>query len=258
MNLIADKISEKLDVRVFVDKETASKEAASAIAQLIKTKNSKGEKTVLGLATGSTPLQLYAELIRLHKEEGLSFKNVITFNLDEYYPMSPQSEHSYVHFMKENLFNHIDIEMENVNIPDGTISKEEVNDYCASYEKKISEAGGIDLQLLGIGRTGHIGFNEPDSDWNTLTRIVTLDPLTRKDAAKGFGGIDNVPTEAITMGVGSILKSKKIIMMAWGEGKASIVNEMINGIVTDQVPATYLQLHQNVAVYLDREASTAL
>ncbi|PWJ40922.1 glucosamine-6-phosphate deaminase [Sediminitomix flava] len=258
MNLAVNNSSEKLYTNVYADAESASKKVAQDIADLIRSKAEKGENAVLGLATGSSPLKVYAELVRMHKEEGLSFKNVITFNLDEYYPMDPSSEHSYVYFMKKNLFDHVDINMENVNIPSGTIRRKEIEEYCATYEAKIKLHGGVDLQLLGIGRTGHIGFNEPPSNEKTLTRMVTLDPITRKDAAPGFGGLENVPTEAVTMGVGSILNAKKVIMMAWGESKAAIVNEMMNGEVSGQVPATYLQLHNNVAVFLDEGAAKEL
>ncbi len=249
--------TEKINTRIFQTSEEGSRFVAQEIAELIKSRQAEGRNCVLGLATGSTPTSVYANLIKLH-QEGLSFSNVITFNLDEYYPMSPNSLQSYVRFMKELLFDHIDIKPENIHIPDGTVPREEVNAFCKAYEQKIEEAGGIDLQVLGIGRTGHIGFNEPGSSERTTTRLITLDQVTRIDAASDFFGEENVPTKAITMGVGTILRSKKIIMMAWGEGKAPIVRQAVEGPVTDQVPSTYLQLHDNAVVVLDEPASHEL
>ncbi|GAA4849339.1 glucosamine-6-phosphate deaminase [Algivirga pacifica] len=248
----------QLSVNTFDSKEVASKKAAARIAELIQDRDSKGENTILGLATGSSPLGVYAELIRLHKEEGLSFQNVITFNLDEYLPMDANSAHSYVYFMQENLFKHIDIKPENIHIPDGTLSQEQVDSFCQEYEQKIAAVGGIDIQLLGIGRTGHIGFNEPPSSLDSLTRQVILHEITRIDAAPGFGGIEHVPSSAITMGVGTIMKAKEVIMLAWGESKAAIVKEMIQGEISEQVPATFLQYHANTQVYLDKTAASAL
>ena len=184
--MIESSIYERIPTEVYESADVASAYVANQIAELIKKNNEKGTSTVLGLATGSTPIRVYDELIRHHNENGLSFKNVITFNLDEYFPIEPTAVQSYVRFMDENLFDHIDIRKENLHIPDGTLAREEVADYCLEYEKKIQEAGGLDLQLLGIGRTGHIGFNEPGSVKNTRTRLVTLDRLTRKDAAADF------------------------------------------------------------------------
>lgn len=249
---------EHIPTKVYDNSEEGARHVAKQIADLIKRNNERDQSTVLGLATGSTPIQVYDELIRHHKEEGLSFQKVITFNLDEYYPIEPTAMQSYVRFMDENLFNHIDIKKENIHIPDGTLNRGEVHDYCQDYEDKINECGGIDLQLLGIGRTGHIGFNEPGSVKNTRTRMVTLDKVTRKDAAADFFGIDNVPRQAITMGIGTILDSEKIILMAWGEHKADIVARMLEGEVSEQVPATYLQDHTNTQVILDRAASQKL
>ncbi len=196
---------------------------------------------VLGLATGATPVQVYANLVKMHQEEGLSFENVITFNLDEYYPMHPDAKQSYVSFMDEHLFGHIDIKKENIHIPDGTLPKEEIAEYCLRYENAIGEVGGLDLQILGIGRTGHIGFNEPGSAPNSGTRLVTLDDLTRRDAARDFGGKENVPTKAITMGVGTIFKAREIILLAWSKKKASIIKKAVEGEIAGSVPATYLQ-----------------
>src|SRR5690606_36759131 len=231
---------------------------AHRIATLIKDKQQKGEPAILGLATGSTPHLVYIELIRMHKEEGLSFKNVITFNLDEYYPMQPDAEQSYVSFMYITLFDHINISKNHVKIPDVTISKEEIHEYCLEYERKISALGGLDLQLLGIGRTGHIGFNEPGSAPNSGTRLVTLDDLTRRDASRSFGGKENVPTKAITRGIGTIFKAREIILMAWNAKKAEIVKRAVEGDITPDVPATFLQLSQNVEFVLDEHAASLL
>ena len=258
LNLLEETRYEKLPVSVFSDEDTASIEVARRIASLIVSKQENGEQAVLGLATGATPVTVYKELIRLHQEEGLSFSNVVTFNLDEYYPMLPDAKQSYVRFMNENLFDHIDINRDNINIPSGVLQREDIEDFCLKYEQKISGFGGIDLQLLGIGRTGHIGFNEPGSAPNSGTRLVTLDELTRRDASRDFGGLANVPTKAITMGIGTIFKAKEIILMAWNEKKASIVKKAVEGELSSDVPATYLQLSPHVEFILDEDAASAL
>src|SRR5699024_3139860 len=201
---------------------------------------------------------VYEELVRQHREENLSFQNVVTFNLDEYYPMKPEADQSYVTFMNKNLFDLVDIKRENINIPDGTIALEDVEDYCIEYEHKISSYGGIDIQLLGIGRTGHIGFNEPGSAPNSGTRMIILDELTRRDASRNFGGKENVPTKAITMGVGSIFKAKEIILMAWNETKAEIVQKAVEGEISSDIPATFLQLADSAEFILDEEAASLL
>jgi glucosamine-6-phosphate deaminase len=258
LNLLEETRFEKLPVTVYADEHIASKTVALRIADLILSKQQKGENAVLGLATGATPVEVYAELVRMHKEEGLSFKNVVTFNLDEYYPMKPTSPQSYVTFMKENLFNHIDIDMNNVHIPDGTLPLEKIADFCLEYEQKISSFGGLDLQILGIGRTGHIGFNEPGSAPNSGTRLVTLDDLTRRDASRDFGGKQNVPTKAITMGIGTIFKAREIILMAWNQKKATIIKKAVEGEISSEVPATYLQLSDKVEFILDQDAASEL
>ena len=249
---------EKIPVKIFKTSEEGSVFVAREIASLIKSKQKQKTHCVLGLATGSTPTRVYAELIRIHKKEKLSFKNVHTFNLDEYYPMAPDSLHSYVRFMKEYLFDHIDIPKKNIHIPDGTIPKEKISSFCQQYEKMIEDLGGIDIQILGIGRTGHIGFNEPGSSEKSTTRLITLDHVTRMDAASDFFGEENVPQKAITMGVGSILKSKRIFLMAWGETKAPVTQKTIEGPVTDQNPSSFLQLHTNALVALDEASSSEL
>jgi glucosamine-6-phosphate deaminase len=258
LNLLEETRYEKLPVSVYGNQQEASIAVAGRIAKLIRDKQAKGEQAVLGLATGVTPIRVYAELVRLHKEEGLSFKDVITFNLDEYYPMKPDAAQSYVTFMYENLFSHVDIDKANVHIPDGTLDKEDVVAFCLDYEKQIEDLGGLDLQILGIGRTGHIGFNEPGSAPNSGTRLVTLDDLTRSDAARDFGGKANVPTKAITMGIGTIFKAREIILMAWSAKKAPIVKKAVEGEISGEVPATYLQLSEHVEFVLDEAAASEL
>jgi glucosamine-6-phosphate deaminase len=249
---------ERIATKVFDERDSASKFVAREIASLIKEKNKLDKYTVLGLATGSSPLSLYKELVRIHKEEGLSFKNVITFNLDEYYPMDPAEIQSYHRFMHENLFSHIDIAPEHINIPDGTVAVEEIESYCRAYDNKIKSFGGIDIQILGIGRSGHIGFNEPGSQLSDATRLVTLNDITVGDAAKDFNGKENVPRSGITMGVKSIMKANKIFLMAWGDKKADIIKEAAEGPVTSDVPASFLQNHSDALFVLDKTAASRL
>ena len=249
---------EKLHNLVFSSSEAASQLVALEMATLIRQKQTENKPCVLGLATGSTPLRVYAELVRLHREEGLSFKNVITFNLDEYFPIAKNDFQSYHHFMGIHLFNHIDILPENIHIPDGELKEEGVRSFCIAYEQKIKKAGGIDLQILGIGRTGHIGFNEPGSHLNSQTRMITLDHLTRFDAQKAFQGIENVPRKALTMGIQSILSAKRIILMAWGSNKSHIVQKAIEGTISSKIPTTYLHHHHNTSLVLDTEAAAEL
>ena len=249
---------EKLHTVTFDNSDIASYLIAKEICDLVKSKQEKGKKCVLGFATGSSPLLIYKEIIRIHKEESVSFKNVISFNLDEYYPIKTNDKNSYYHFMHENLFNHLDIPKENINIPSGRIKPENIEKFCKSYEDKIKDCGGIDLQILGIGRTGHIGFNEPGSHFNSKTRLITLDHTTRFDANKTFGGIENVPNTAITMGVRTIFNSKRIIVMAWGIHKSLIIKKSVEGEVTSLIPASYLQNHKNTTLVLDNESASEL
>ncbi len=258
LNFLEETRFEKLPVKVYKDEHLASLEVAKKIAELIRKKQAVGAQAILGLATGATPVEVYEELVRMHKEEGLSFKNVVSFNLDEYYPMQPQAKQSYVRFMKEKLFDHIDIPAQNIHIPDGTLEPGEITGFCLAYEQKIEEHGGLDLQILGIGRTGHIGFNEPGSAPNSGTRLVTLDDLTRRDASRDFGGKENVPTKAITMGIGTIFKAREIILMAWSTKKASIIKKAVEGEISGNVPATYLQLSDHVQFVLDIDAASEL
>ncbi|HQZ26389.1 MAG TPA: glucosamine-6-phosphate deaminase [Flavobacterium sp.] len=253
-----EKRFENIPTVVFDDSSSASKAVANEIASLIRLKQENNQNCILGLATGSSPKGLYAELVRLHQEEGLSFKNVITFNLDEYYPMTPDSVNSYVRFMKELLLDKIDILPENYNIPDGTLSKEAIADYCIEYERKIEALGGIDLQVLGIGGNGHIGFNESGSLQNSKTRLVALDHITRVAASNDFSGLSNTPRTAITLGIKKIMEAKQVILMAWGEGKSNIIRDSVEGTVTNQVPASFLQEHNNAIFVLDKEASSKL
>jgi glucosamine-6-phosphate deaminase len=253
-----EKRFEKIDTVVFENSNEASKEVARQIAELIREKQEKKQLCILGLATGSSPKSLYKELVRLHKDENLSFKNVITFNLDEYYPMGSDSINSYVRFMKELLLDHIDILPENYNIPDGTLSKEEIAKYCSDYEAKIESHGGIDLQILGIGGNGHIGFNESGSLINSKTRLVALDHITRVAASGDFSGLNNTPRTAITLGIKKIMEAKQVILMAWGEGKSNVIKYAVEGEVTNKIPASFLQEHNNVVFVLDKGAASKL
>ena len=253
-----EKRFENIGTIVYEDSNSASKAIAEEIANLIRVKQAQKQPCILGLATGSSPKGLYSELVRLHKEEGLSFKNVVSFNLDEYYPMEPDSVNSYVRFMKEQLFNHVDIFPENCYVPEGRLTKEEIRDYCEQYEARIEAFGGIDLQILGIGGNGHIGFNESGSLQNSKTRLVALDHITRVAASGDFSGLDKTPKTAITLGVKKIMEAKRVILMAWGERKANIIKASVEDEVTSQVPASYLQEHNNATFILDKAAANKL
>lgn len=252
------KTFEKIPVRIWNSDVDCCKHIARSIALAIRQKQQDGQQIVLGLATGSTPINLYRELIRMHKEEDLSFHNVVTFNLDEYYPMSPDMTQSYVRFMHEYLFDHIDIPADQIHIPDGTLALEDVGKYCEDYERKIKLRGGIDIQILGIGRTGHVGFNEPGSWLDSKTRLVRLDNLTMRDARKDFEREEDVPFRAITMGIDTIMKAKTIYIMAWGQHKAEIVKRAVEGDISSHVPCTYLQSHSDVRFFVDEAASEQL
>jgi len=249
---------ERINTIIHENSQEASYYVAQEIVSLVTQRQQEGKKMVLGLATGSTPIKVYEYLVQAHKEEGISFSNVISFNLDEYFPMDRESVHSYVRFMREHLFDHLDIPNTQIHIPDGQQTKEDVRTYCQNYEQKIIEAGGIDIQILGIGRTGHIGFNEPGSSLKSKTRLVRLDRITRLDAASDFFGKENVPSKAITMGVDTIMDAKRIVLMAWGEGKANIIKQAVEGPIQESVPATFLQTHPNCDFIIDRAAATSL
>ncbi|WP_103865993.1 glucosamine-6-phosphate deaminase [Aquimarina sp. I32.4] len=249
---------EKIHNEIFPDSSVASKLVAHEIATLIKQKQQEGKPCVLGLATGSSPIKVYEELVSLHRSGELSFSNVVTFNLDEYHPMDASHQQSYYHFMHQHLFDHVDINPENINIPDGTVPLQEMDQYCIDYEMKIKKYGGLDFQLLGIGRTGHIGFNEPGSHPNSGTRIITLDHVTRTDAASDFNGLEHVPKKAVTMGISTILKSKRVLLLAWGHKKATVVKQTVEGEITSNIPASFLQQHKNTTIILDDEAASEL
>jgi glucosamine-6-phosphate deaminase len=251
-------MQERIRTVVVDDHDALARLIAHRIAALIREHAAAGRPTVLGLATGSTPIGVYRELIRMHRDEGLSLRTVVTFNLDEYWPMQPSSVHSYHRFMRENLFDHVDIPSEHIHLPDGTLPRELVESACAAYEAAIRAAGGIDFQLLGIGRTGHIGFNEPGSGVGSRTRIVHLDNVTRRDAAADFFGETNVPKQALTMGVATILDAREIAILATGEHKSAIVRRAVEGDVTPEVAATFLQRHPNTTFYVDRAAAADL
>ena len=236
----------------------AARYVAKEIDKLVRARNAAGRTTVLGLATGSTPVGLYRELIRLHKDEGRDLSRVVTFNLDEYFPMTRESQHSYFRWMHETLFGHVNIKWENIHIPDGTLKPDEVDAACAEYDEKIQALGGIDIQILGIGRTGHIAFNEPGSPQNSRTRLVTLDSITRRDAADGFFGEKNVPHHALTMGVASILEARRVFLMAFGEHKAGIVYKALEQAPTEAISASFLQDHKDATFVLDEAAAAEL
>lgn len=250
---------EKIPTRIYRDPKEASRSVAVEIAALIREKAKLNAPCILGLATGSSPKTVYAELIRMHREEGLSFKNVITFNLDEYYPMDPQAVQSYWRFMREQLFDHVDIPAENYFIPDGTLPENRIADFCYEFERKIDQLGGLDFQLLGIGGNGHIGFNEPGSLINSKTRLMMLDHSTRVAATMDFGGeLTKVPKKAITMGVSKILQAKRVVLLAWGERKADKISDAVEGAVYEQNPASYLQTHPNALFVVDEAAAGGL
>lgn len=249
---------EKIPTLIYQDSDEASKQIATTIVKAINDKVALGENFVLGLATGSSPIKIYDYLIEAYQNKEVSFKNVYTFNLDEYYPMQAESIHSYVRFMKEHLFDHIDIPKDHIHIPDGSLERDQIKAFCEAYEEKITDLGGIDIQLLGIGRTGHIGFNEPGSSMQSKTRLIRLDKITRLDAASDFFGQENVPSKAITMGVGSIMQSKHIIIVAWGEGKSAVVKASIEGPIIESIPATFLQVHPSCTFIVDDAASSDL
>ncbi|MGH7468889.1 MAG: glucosamine-6-phosphate deaminase [Longimicrobiales bacterium] len=249
---------ERVPVVIVEDYDEIAQLIARRIAAIVREKKNQDQPAVLGLATGSTPIGIYRELIRMHREEGLDFAHVVTFNLDEYYPMQPDSIHSYHRFMWENLFEHINVQPQNVHIPRGDLARADAQAYCREYEEKIRQAGGIDYQILGIGKTGHIGFNEPGSGRHSRTRLVALDTITRRDAAADFFGEENVPMEAITMGVATIMDAREVALMATGEHKAPVIKRAVEGDVSPDVAATYLQQHAQTVFYLDGSAAAEL
>lgn len=244
--------------RVFENPDSASAQAAAEMAQLIRERAVIGRTAVIGFATGRTQLPFFEELIYLYREEGLSFRNVICFNLDEYLGLEQTHPESFRSFMRWNLYDFIDVPRENIHFLRGDLTTEKIPAHCRAYEKKISEAGGIDLQILGIGRNGHIGFNEPGSDIQCRTSRVPIAEMTRRDAIRDFGDFDDVPTEALTMGCGTILEARKIILLAWGSQKARVIRRAIQGPVGSKLPASYLQTHPSAQVFLDTPAASVL
>ncbi len=249
---------ERLRTEIVLDHDDLARLLAERIVATIARAVAERGRCVLGLATGSTPLGIYRELIRRHADGDVDFSRVVTFNLDEYYPMAPGSMQSYRRYMHENLFAHINIPLSNVHIPDGSVPRDQLAEHCAAYERAIRDVGGIDFQILGIGKSGHIGFNEPGSSPESRTRLVTLDTITRKDAAADFFGEDNVPREAITTGVATILEAREVALIATGEHKAAIIRRAVEGDVDSEVAATFLQRHPNAIVYLDLAAAADL
>jgi glucosamine-6-phosphate deaminase len=249
---------ERLPVVVTETYEEVAGLVAQRIAEIIRACRQERRAAVLGLATGSTPVGIYRELIRMHRSEGLDFSGVVTFNLDEYYPMAPDRLQSYHRFMRENLLDHVNIDPRNVHIPSGDLPRSEVAGHAVAYERAIVDAGGIDFQILGIGHTGHIGFNEPGSSVDSRTRLVILDTITRRVAAADFFGVENVPAEAITVGVATILEAREIALVATGENKAAVVKRAIEGEIDRGIPASYLQKHSHAIVYLDGAAAAEL
>lgn len=231
-------------------------EMSRKAAHLIASQMILNPESVLGLATGSTPIGTYKELIKLYKDGVIDFSKIKSFNLDEYFELPKDNPQSYDYFMKANLFNHVNIGEEDINIPNGMC--ENIERECNDYEKKIREAGGIDLQLLGIGRNGHIGFNEPGEHFETNTHLVQLDEDTIEANSRFFDSVDDVPTKAISMGIGSIMKAKKILLLASGAGKADAIYDTVNGPITPKVPASILQLHPDVVIIVDKEAASRL
>lgn len=249
---------ERIPTRICKNAKEACHWVAGEIAHLIRSRSQEGRHCVLGLATGSTPLGIYEELVRLHREEGLSFSHVFTFNLDEYYPIRREEAQSYWHFMHEHFFRHVDLPPSHIHLLDGEVPIPHVQAHCEAYEQAIQQVGGIDVQILGIGRTGHIGFNEPGSSRSSRTRLIHLDKKTRIDAASDFFGEEYVPRRALTMGIETILKARKIFLLAFGEHKAQIIATAVEGPVTSNVPASFLQEHPDALILLDPSASARL
>ncbi|MBB3209898.1 glucosamine-6-phosphate deaminase [Rhodopirellula rubra] len=250
--------NERIPCRIYDRASDASVAAANEIAGLIRQHAASGDRCVLGLVSGSSPVNVYNELVRLHRDESLSFANVVTFNLDEFFPMQPFELQSVSRFMHEHLFDHVDLPESQIHLLDGSLPRDEIAAHCQKYEHAIRDHGGLDLQLLGINRAGHIGLNEPGSDRGSRTRMITLDQITRTDAASDFFGAENVPRHALTMGVGTILEARRILLLAFGEGKAGIVKRTVEGFANASTPSTFLQDHPDVTLLLDEAAASNL
>lgn len=249
---------EKIPTDIYESVEEGARHIANEIAQAIREKQRAGRFCVIALAGGNSPQPVFAELIRMHKEEGLSFRNVVIFNVYEYYPLTPDAVNSNFKALQEMFLDHIDIDKQNIFTPDGTAPQDTILEYCRLYEQRIESFGGIDIILLGIGREGNIGLNEPGSQINSTTRLILLDNTSRNEAAKMFGGTENVPVSSITMGISTILSAKKIYLMAWGEEKADMIKETVEGKITDVIPASFLQNHNNTHIAIDLAAAAHL
>ena len=249
---------EKIPTDIYESTEEGASQVALDIAQSIREKQKAGRFCVLALAGGQSPRNVYANLVRMHEEEGLSFRNVIIFNLYEYYPLAPDAVTSNLNSLREMLINKVDIDPQNVFTPNGSIVKDAIYEYCRLYEQRIESYGGIDIALLGIGRVGNIGFNEPGSRLNSGTRLILMDSASRMEASKMFGSLDSTPISSITMGIQTILSSKKIYLLAWGEEKAQMIRECVEGPVTDTIPASFLQMHNNAHIVVDLSAAAHL
>jgi glucosamine-6-phosphate deaminase len=253
-----EKRYEKVPVSIFTEADIASELVAKQVATLIRSKAAEGKNCILGLVAGATAVGVYDNLVQLHKKENLSFKNVIVFNIDEYYPIDKEELQCRYRYLHEYLFNEVDIFPENIHLIPGDLKKADIAAFCIEYEKKIKALGGIDLQLLGLDGRGQIGANEPGSMFNSRTRLITLDYSTRMGAASNFFGEENVPDYCITMGIGTIMDAKRIIIMAWGEGKSKTVRKMVEGPVTEMLPASALQNHPNTSFIFDTAAAADL
>lgn len=249
---------EKIPTDIHESAEEGANQIAFDIAQLIRDKQKAGHFCVLALVGGNSPRNVYSTLVRMHKEEGLSFRNVVVFNLYEYYPLVPDAINSNLNALKEMLLDHVDIDKQNIFSPDSTIAKDAIFEYCRLYEQRIESLGGLDAAIIGIGRVGNIGFNEPGSRLNSTTRLILLDSDSRNEASKTFGSIESTPISSITMGVATILTAKKVYLMAWGEEKAKMVKECVEGPVSDTIPASYLQTHNNAHIVIDLSAASNL
>ncbi|WP_321424234.1 glucosamine-6-phosphate deaminase [uncultured Bacteroides sp.] len=249
---------EKIPTDIYESVEEGARQIAAEIALTIREKQKAGRFCVMALPGGNSPRSVFDELIRMHREEELSFRNVIVFNIYEYYPLASEAMNSNLKTLQEMFLDHVDINKQNIFSPDGTIAKDTIFEYCRLYEQRIESFGGIDILLLGIGRVGNIGFNEPGSQANSNTRLILLDNTSRNDAAKIFGGTENVPVSSITMGIATILAAKKIFLMAWGDDKAQMIKETVEGKVSDVIPASYLQMHNSTRVALDLSAASNL
>jgi len=249
---------EKIPTDIYESVDEGAHQIATEIAFTIREKQKAGRFCVMALPGGNSPRSVFDELIRMHREEALSFRNVIVFTLYEYYPLAPDAVNSNLKTLQAMFLDQVDINKQNIFSPDGTIPKDTIFEHCRLYEQRIESFGGIDILLLGIGRVGNIGFNEPGSQANSNTRLILLDNTSRNDAAKLFGGTENVPISSITMGISTILAAKKIFLMAWGDDKAQMIKETVEGKVTDTIPASYLQMHNNTRVAIDLSAASNL